>query len=70
MIYIILVFLITGIICIDYIPRRQMMARPLRFWYLGVCLFCFAVLILDQIGVPFPRIATVLTWMIQKICGI
>lgn len=70
MIYLILVVLMAGIICMDYLPKRQLMARPLRFLYLGVCSFCFLVLILDQMDVPFPRIATVLTWVIEKIYGI
>jgi len=70
LIYVILVVLFAGILCIDYIPRRQVMTRPLRLWYLSVCLFCFAVLMLDQVGVPFPRIGTVLIWMIQKIFGV
>lgn len=70
MIYIILIFLLAGIIFFDYVPKRKMLSRPLRWFYLGTCLFCFIVLMLDQLGVPFPRIATGLTWMIEKVYGV
>ncbi|WP_283609569.1 hypothetical protein [Faecalispora anaeroviscerum] len=70
MIYTILTLLLAGIFLLDYLPKRQLMTRPLRYWYLGVCLFCFLVLILDQTSVPFPRIATVITWIVEKSTGI
>lgn len=69
MLYILLVLLVGGIICLDYLPKRRLMIKPLRVAYLVVCGVCSILLLLYLANVPLPRIATGLIWVIKHMTG-
>lgn len=70
MVYVILIALFVGVILIDYLPKRKLLSRPLRWFYVGVCFISFTVLMLDQTNMSIPRVSTLLTWLVEKIYGI
>lgn len=70
MVYVIIIILFVCIILIDYLPKRKLLSRPLRWFYVGLCLFCFTALMLEQANMPLPRVSTALTLLIEKLYGI
>ncbi|WP_085831911.1 hypothetical protein [Clostridium merdae] len=70
MVYVIIIALFVGVILIDYLPKRKLLSRPIRWFYVGICFISFTVLMLEQANMPIPRVSTLLTWMVEKIYGI
>lgn len=64
------IFLIGGVILIDYLPKRKLMAKSLRVFYLGSTGFCFIIMVIHILTPPVVSIATFLIVAIKKLYGI
>ena len=67
---IMVIILIGGVILIDYLPKRKLMAKSLRVFYLGSTGLCFVILVIHIFTPSVVSIATFLTVAIKKLYGI
>ncbi|WP_101697361.1 hypothetical protein [Clostridium minihomine] len=67
---IMLILLIGCVILIDYLPKRKLMAKSLRIFYLSSTSLCFVLLVIHILTPSVISIATFLTVAIKKLYGI